>query len=527
MSRELTVGDVLGGAWRVERLLGGGGMGSVYACRNLASGALAAVKVMHAHVARDATLRARFIAEGLALGRVRHAGVVRAFGEGAFGNAPFLLMELAEGRTLRQLASAHGGVLPLAELGPIVDGLLDALLAVHRAGVVHRDVKPDNVIITDDGAVKLVDFGIARLDDGQGVTTTGGFVGTPAFMAPEQLLGKSGQVDGRADLFSVGALIWRLLTGKSVHDDCSGTELLIAMGTRQAPSLATVAPGLPLSVVRVVDQSLAFEASRRFVDAAAMRAAWRTALSVDARGEALGAPRTVGMRARTRRGRRWLVRALLGGAALITLGSASIVLLSSKSSHRSTHDESDESEETLRKKTKPAAKTKSSKAATGEPLPTVTATAPAVPSARGICNLDSAALQAKIEKTVGKDVRLLVLHVGEHVVAVTRVTGATFDNYAAIPPSNPFEHISSEVLESIPPSATFSSTALTRLLDPTSFKRMCTDAEAKFAKKWGKPGPATDAEYAPHRHVSFGVYDHPQSETYCYDFTTLISIACD
>ena len=262
MSRELTVGDVLGGAWRVERLLGGGGMGSVYACRNLASGALAAVKVMHAHVARDATLRARFIAEGLALGRVRHAGVVRAFGEGAFGNAPFLLMELAEGRTLRQLASAHGGVLPLAELGPIVDGLLDALLAVHRAGVVHRDVKPDNVLFDGDGTALITDFGIASAGFHKGLTGTGRAMGTPHYMSPEQAMGKP--VDGRSDVYACGVMLYEMLAGVPPFDG----EDSYAVGYKHVHEMPTpldvTAPAVSSALSQITMRCLAKEPGERY-----------------------------------------------------------------------------------------------------------------------------------------------------------------------------------------------------------------------------------------------------------------------
>ncbi len=524
MARELALGDVIDGAWRAERLLGGGGMGSVYACRNQLSGALAAVKVMHGHVARDEALRARFIAEGRALGRVQHPGVVRAFGDGMFGDAPFLLMELAQGRTLRELAAARGGVLALTELGPIVDQLLEALLAVHQAGVVHRDVKPDNVIVTETGAVKLVDFGIARLDDGQGVTTTGGFVGTPAFMAPEQLLGKSGRVDARTDLFAVGALIWRLLTGKNVHDDCTGTELLIAMGTRQAPSLATVAPSLPVAVVRVVDQALAFEASRRFVDAGAMRAAWRAALGGGGHAGARTVAPTVGVHVRAQPTRRWLVPTLLGAAAVLALGAGSALLLSRSSSDRAASSESEETEEAAPRK---KSKKKARKAASVESSAPTTAAVPVRPAARGICGMDIAALQLSLRKTAGEDPLLLTLEVNEFSNAFGLITDSMLEIYNAIPPSSPFILTHSSSREGRVPSTAFRLSALARLLEPAAFKKLCTDAEARFAQKWGIAGATTNLSVIAGRPVLFSVHDHPRSEMYCYDAATLSNIACD
>lgn len=288
--RDLRSGSVVDQVWVVDEVLGGGGMGSVFACTHREHGGRAALKLLHEHVAADGRLRARFVTEGRALARVPHPGVVRALGEGTFLGVPYLVMELADGMSLKALAAARGGALPLSELGPIVSQLLDALAAAHDANVIHRDLKPDNIVVAPDGRARLVDFGIARIEDAEGNTTTGTTLGTPAFMAPEQVLGREGNVDRRADLFSLGAVIRKVLTGENLHAPATGGELLIAMGTQQAPSIFTLLPTLPRPVGLVIDRALRFDRAERFQNAREMSAAWRAALAAPA-----GASRTIPM----------------------------------------------------------------------------------------------------------------------------------------------------------------------------------------------------------------------------------------
>jgi hypothetical protein len=214
---------------------------------------------------------------------------VRALAEGEHEGAPFLVMELAHGQSLKALAASQDGRLSMEQLAPVITQLLDVLAAVHDANIVHRDIKPDNLVVAPDGSLKLVDFGIARIEEESGNTTTGSTLGTPAFMAPEQVLGRQGRVDRRADLYAVGAVIHRLLSGFNLHHPASGAELLIAMGTQQAPSIASTVPGLAPAIVRVVDRALSFDREARFSDASSMRAAWLAALNAPAEGNALTA----------------------------------------------------------------------------------------------------------------------------------------------------------------------------------------------------------------------------------------------
>jgi serine/threonine protein kinase len=287
--RDLSPGTVIQRTWCIDARLGGGGMGSVFACTQLQTRERVALKILHRHIAEDERLRARFITEGRAQNRVQHRGVVRALAEGEHEGVPFLVMELAHGQSLKLLAESQGGRLSLAQLAPVITQLLDVLAAVHDANIVHRDIKPDNLVVAADGSLKLVDFGIARIEEESGNTTTGSTLGTPAFMAPEQVLGRQGRVDRRADLYAVGAVIHRLLSGFNLHHPASGAELLIAMGTQQAPSIASTVPGLTPAIVRVVDRALSFDREARFSDASSMRAAWLAALNAPAEGRALTA----------------------------------------------------------------------------------------------------------------------------------------------------------------------------------------------------------------------------------------------
>ncbi len=255
--------------------LGRGGMAEVFAAQSPA-GVPAAVKILHAGVASDPDLLARFWREVEVAGDIGHKGVVQVIDHGlADDGRPFLAMELLHGSTLAELASRSEGV-SLDALLEYVDQVLDVLAAAHDRAVIHRDLKPANLFVTDDGRVKVLDFGIARLLDA-GVdtlkTATGVAIGTVTYMAPEQAAGQRDQVDGRTDLFAVGAILFRLLSGRRVHEGRNGGEILMKAASEQAPALLSVAPHVPALVAAVTDRALSFDKHQRFPDARAMRAA--------------------------------------------------------------------------------------------------------------------------------------------------------------------------------------------------------------------------------------------------------------
>jgi serine/threonine-protein kinase len=264
------LGRTVGGRWLLERVLGTGGMGAVYAARG-PDGRVAAVKILHPEMGARREVRERFLREGSAASKIGHPGVVQMLGEGD-GDEAFLAMELLEGETLRDRVRRHGR-LPLEEVLDYAAQVLEVLVAAHERGVVHRDLKPDNLFVTLDQRVKVLDFGLARLLDGmpgQNLTRTGVALGTLAYMAPEQALGRRGEIDGRTDLFALGATLFRVLSGRRVHEAESEAELLMAMASRPAPPLGAVAPDVPEAVSAVVDLALAFTRDARYPDARTM-----------------------------------------------------------------------------------------------------------------------------------------------------------------------------------------------------------------------------------------------------------------
>src|SRR5215831_10932051 len=208
------LGRRVGERWLLERVLGTGGMGAVYAAR-AADGSVAAVKILHPEMGARREVRERFLREGAAANKIGHPGVVQMLGQGD-GEEAFLAMELLQGETLRERVRRHVR-LPLDEVLDYGAQILDVLAAAHERGVVHRDLKPDNLFVTLDNRIKVLDFGLARLLDGgpgQQHTRTGVALGTLAYMAPEQALGRRTEIDGRVDLFALGATMFRVLSGR-------------------------------------------------------------------------------------------------------------------------------------------------------------------------------------------------------------------------------------------------------------------------------------------------------------------------
>jgi eukaryotic-like serine/threonine-protein kinase len=275
------LGTVLKGKWRLDAVIGIGGMASVYAATHR-NQARVAIKLLHAEVAMDAEVNARFLREGYVANAVGHPGTVTVLDDDVSEDkAPFLVMELLIGQTLdTMLALAPDGV-PAREVLPLIDQLLEVLTAAHEKGIVHRDLKPENLFLTSEGRLKVLDFGIARLRElsvhSVSATQAGSVLGTPAFMAPEQALGRWNDVDGRTDIWAVGATAFTLLTGQHVHEAESLQEQLVLSATRPARRVREVAPNVPEELARVIDQALGFSRNERFADARAMRGALRSA----------------------------------------------------------------------------------------------------------------------------------------------------------------------------------------------------------------------------------------------------------
>ena len=266
------VGLTIKNKWRLDALLGVGGMASVYAATHR-NGSRAALKILHTEFARDPGIRERFLREGYVANRIAHPGRVAIQDDDVTEHdEPFLIMELLEGETVQQLWKRKSRRLQPVEALWIAGEVLDTLASFHDEGIVHRDLKPANIFVTKENVVKLLDFGVARMRDATGDKTRAGTaLGTPSFMAPEQAMGLTDGVDGRADLFSVGATIFALVSGQRLHQGRSDNEAFILAATTPAPSLARVAAELPVEVIALVDKALAWDKRARFASATEMR----------------------------------------------------------------------------------------------------------------------------------------------------------------------------------------------------------------------------------------------------------------
>ncbi|MEA2748247.1 MAG: eukaryotic-like serine/threonine-protein kinase [Myxococcales bacterium] len=273
------VGRVLNEKWTLERLIGVGGMAAVYGGRHR-NGARAAVKILHAELGKNPAVRERFLREGYAANRVEHRGAVQVLDDdivkdGPDDGAAYLVMELLEGESLEERA-AHAPPIDEQEYLTIANGVLQVLEAAHEHGVVHRDLKPDNIFLArdpDDGRlrVKVLDFGLARLTESHITTQFGLALGTPSYMSPEQAAGRSEEIDGRTDLFALGATGFRLLTLRRIHEEENIVRLVGKMANEPAPPIRSITPSVSERVAVIIDRALAFRREDRYPTAAAMR----------------------------------------------------------------------------------------------------------------------------------------------------------------------------------------------------------------------------------------------------------------
>src|SRR3954466_7411919 len=275
---EARVGQVLKGKWRLDSVLGIGGMATVYAATHR-NRSRVAIKMLHPEVAVSQDVTTRFLREGYVGNAVAHPGTVRVLDDDSTDDgAPFLVMELLEGESFGARLDREGP-LPAHEVAQLGYQLLDVLAAAHAAHIVHRDLKPDNVFLTLEGRVKVLDFGIARLrmatHDSGASTQAGSLLGTPAFMAPEQALGRWKEVDERTDIWAVGATLFTLLTGRFVHEAEAVQEQLVLAATNKAPAVQAYAPQTPAWLAAVIDKALSFGRDARYPAARAMQTALR------------------------------------------------------------------------------------------------------------------------------------------------------------------------------------------------------------------------------------------------------------
>jgi serine/threonine-protein kinase len=272
------LGAILRDKYRLDYVLGYGGAATVYAATHRNSSRVA-LKLLHPELALEAEVRTRFLREGYVANKVKHPGAVAVIDDDVTEEGwAFLVMELLVGMTAHSLWEAWSFRLTPPLVTAITLQILDVMESAHQNGIVHRDLKPDNVFLTPQGEAKVLDFGIARVQDSGGRrTNVGSVLGTPAFMAPEQAASRSRDIDARTDLWAVGAIGFTLLTGDIVHPAENPGQILIAAATRPARPLGPLAPEVPAGIVAVFDRALAFDRAERWPSAGAMRDALRQA----------------------------------------------------------------------------------------------------------------------------------------------------------------------------------------------------------------------------------------------------------
>jgi serine/threonine-protein kinase len=261
-------GRVLGGRYRLVSPIARGGMATVWVADDPVLSRRVAVKILRADLAADEGTRARFRHEAIAAARLSHPNIVSTYDTGDDDGVAYIVMELVEGPTLRHLIDEHGG-LPVNDVIRIGKQVADALDAAHRAGLVHRDVKPANVLVPRSGPVKVTDFGIAKAAGGDDLTRTGTVMGTARYLAPEQVNGRP--TDPRTDVYALGLLMYEAVCG---HPPVGGdTEIATAMArlTTTAPAVRAERPEVSQALDDVIHRCLARQPSARFGSAAAVR----------------------------------------------------------------------------------------------------------------------------------------------------------------------------------------------------------------------------------------------------------------
>jgi serine/threonine-protein kinase len=277
VSRPPQPGDVIADRFELEELVGTGGMSTVFRARDLQLDRLVAIKILHERYVDDPEYLERFRREARAVARLSHPNIVTVIDRGDDGGRQYIVFEHVEGENLKELVTRTGRLPPRRALElviPVADGLAFA----HEHGLVHRDVKPQNVLLSSEGEIKVTDFGIARsLDVEHGVTQTGTVLGTSEYLAPEQASGEP--VSPATDEYSLGVVLWELLTGEVPFTGENFVAVALRHVNEPPPSLRERQPDLPPRLAAAVDRTLAKDPARRFPSMAALATELRACLA--------------------------------------------------------------------------------------------------------------------------------------------------------------------------------------------------------------------------------------------------------
>ncbi len=279
----MRAGAELGGRYRIERLISRGGMGAVFEATQLGLDRAVAIKLLLPSLSRDEKMRERFRREARSAASLRHPNIIQIYDYGISDHGPYIVMELARGKSLRQLLSQ--GALEISLSVELMSQICSALDAAHSAQIIHRDLKPDNIIVEEqsDGRViaKVLDFGIAKMREGRpdeecGANLTGAnIIGSPAYMSPEQSLGDT--IDARSDIYSLGVVLYEMLTGSTPFGKGSAGALMTRQINAPPPRLAAARPEIPVAIEAVVMRALAKDREARFASATQFAHALRKA----------------------------------------------------------------------------------------------------------------------------------------------------------------------------------------------------------------------------------------------------------
>jgi serine/threonine-protein kinase len=275
------VGAVLDGRYRVDTMIATGGMSAVYRGLDLRLDRPVALKIMDSRYAGDRQFLTRFQREARAVAGLKDPGLVAVYDQGIDGQHPFLVMELIEGGTLRELLRERGPMPPHA-VAAVLRPVLGGLAVAHRAGLVHRDIKPENVLVSDDGDVKLADFGLVRAVAEAKITSASVILGTAAYLSPEQV--STGDAGPRSDVYSVGILAYELLTGVTPFTGDSALAIAYQRMDNDVCPPSTVIAGVPAQFDELVGRATAREPADRYADAQDM------GVELDAIVDELGLP---------------------------------------------------------------------------------------------------------------------------------------------------------------------------------------------------------------------------------------------
>jgi serine/threonine-protein kinase len=257
-------GTLLDGRYRVQAKIATGGTSTVYRGLDIRLDRPVALKVMDSRYAGDEQFLTRFRLEARAVARLKDPGLVAVYDQGIDAEHPFLVMELIAGGTLRELLAERGPMPPHA-VAAVLHPVLGGLAAAHRAGLVHRDVKPENVLISDDGDVKIADFGLVRAVAAAGITSASVILGTAAYLSPEQV--RDGNATPRSDVYALGVMAYELLTGQTPFSGDSALSVAYQRLDTDVPPPSAVIDGVPRQFDELVRRATARESADRFADA--------------------------------------------------------------------------------------------------------------------------------------------------------------------------------------------------------------------------------------------------------------------